>query len=157
MKHLAYIAFGSNIGDRKAYILSAMDEMRERGMEFLKISTMYETEPYGVTDQPKFMNCVATVRTELSPIILMETLLEVEKSLGRVREKRWGPRVVDLDIVFYDHKIVSFANLIIPHSDMQNRAFVLEPLYEIDPHYVHPILHKTVAELLDDLKEAASN
>lgn len=157
MKHLAYIAFGSNIGDRRANILAAMDKMRERGMDFLEISTMYETEAYGVTDQPKFINCVALIRTELSPIILMETLLEVEESLGRVRERKWGPRTVDLDIIFYDHKIVSFANLTIPHPDMQNRTFVLEPLSELAPHYVHPMLHKTVTELLDELKEEASS
>lgn len=157
MKHLGYIAFGSNVGNRKANILSAMEMMREKGMDFLKISTMYETEPYGVTSQPKFMNCVALIQTELSPIILMETLLKIEEALGRVREVKWGARTIDLDIIFYDHKIVSFANLVIPHPDMQNRTFVLEPLSEIAPNYVHPLLHKTVVELLEELKEAASS
>ncbi len=155
MKHLAYIAFGSNLGDKKEYILLAMKKMQELGMEFLKVSTMYETEPYGVVEQENFMNCVALIETNLTPMALLDTLLDVEKSLGRVRERRWGPRTIDLDIIFYDKKIINFVDLIIPHPDVQNRRFVLEPLSEIAPHYVHPMFHKKVIELLNELKEAS--
>ncbi|WP_036225038.1 2-amino-4-hydroxy-6-hydroxymethyldihydropteridine diphosphokinase [Mesoaciditoga lauensis] len=150
--HTAYIAFGSNMGNRKEMILSAMEKMKENGMNFLKISTFYETKPYGVTDQNDFMNCVAEIETELTPMSLLDDLLNIEKSLGRVREKRWGPRTIDLDIIFYDKKIVNFANLIIPHPDLQNRLFVLEPLFEIAPKYVHPLTHKSVEEMLKELR-----
>ena len=153
MVHTAYIAFGSNMGNRKKTILAAMEKMREKGMNFLKISTFYETKPYGVTEQDDFMNCVAQIETELNPMSLLDTLLNIERSLGRTREKRWGPRTIDLDIIFYDKKIVNFADLIIPHPDMQNRLFVLEPLSEIAPDYVHPSLHKSVNEMLKALKE----
>ncbi len=152
MIHTAYIAFGSNMGNRKEMILSAMEKMKENGMNFLKISTFYETKPYGVTDQNDFMNCVAEIETELTPMSLLDNLLNIEKSLGRVREKRWGPRTIDLDIIFYDKKIVNFANLIIPHPDLQNRLFVLEPLFEIAPKYVHPLTHKSVEEMLKELR-----
>nr|WP_211250164.1 2-amino-4-hydroxy-6-hydroxymethyldihydropteridine diphosphokinase [Mesoaciditoga lauensis] len=152
MIHTAYIAFGSNMGNRKEMILSAMEKMKENGMNFLKISTFYETKPYGVTDQNDFMNCVAEIETELTPMSLLDDLLNIEKSLGRVREKRWGPRTIDLDIIFYDKKIVNFANLIIPHPDLQNRLFVLEPLFEIAPKYVHPLTHKSVEEMLKELR-----
>ncbi len=155
MNHLAYIAFGSNIGDKKGYVLLAMEKMQELDMKFLKVSTMYETEPYGVREQENFMNCVALVETVLTPMALLDTLLDVEKSLGRVREHRWGPRTVDLDIIFYDKKIINFVDLIIPHEDVQNRRFVLEPLSEIAPYYVHPALHKKVIELLNELKETS--
>jgi 2-amino-4-hydroxy-6-hydroxymethyldihydropteridine diphosphokinase len=155
MIHTAYIAFGSNMGNRKETILAAMEKMREKGMNFLKISTFYETKPYGVTEQDDFMNCVAQIETELNPMSLLDTLLSIERSLGRTREKRWGPRTIDLDIIFYDKKIVNFADLIIPHPDMQNRLFVLEPLSEIAPDYVHPSLHKSVNEMLKALKEVS--
>ncbi len=155
MTHIAYIAFGSNMGNRKETILHAMEKMKEEGMEFLRISTFYETKPYGVTDQNDFMNCVAKVKTDLTPMSLLETLLNIEKKLGRVREKKWGPRTVDLDIIFYDKKVVKFADLVIPHPDMQNRLFVLEPLWEIAPRYVHPLLHKSVGEMLKELKEVS--
>ncbi|WP_456400485.1 2-amino-4-hydroxy-6-hydroxymethyldihydropteridine diphosphokinase [Mesoaciditoga sp.] len=153
--HLAYIAFGSNMGKRKETIIQAMKKMREKEMSFLKISTFYETKPYGVTEQNDFMNCVAEVETTLTPVLLLDELLEIEKSLGRVREKRWGPRTIDLDIIFYDNKIVNFADLVIPHPDMQNRLFVLEPLNEIAPNYVHPFFHKKVSEMLRELKEVS--
>ncbi len=152
MTHKAYIAFGSNLGDRKKNILDAMEKMKEKGMEFLRISTFYETKPYGFTEQEDFMNCAALVRTELNPMELLETLLGIENELGRVRKKKWGPRTIDLDIIFYDKKIVNFAQLVIPHEDMHRRLFVLEPLCEIAANYVHPLFHKSVSELLEELK-----
>jgi|UniRef100_A0A7V3RFS9 2-amino-4-hydroxy-6-hydroxymethyldihydropteridine diphosphokinase len=152
MDHLVYVAFGSNLGDRKHNILLAIDEMKKRGMEFLRISTMYETEPYGLKEQPAFINCAALIRTTCAPMELLETLLNVEESLGRVREVKWGPRTIDIDIIFYDKKIINFVDLIIPHPDMQNREFVLRPLSEIAPTYVHPKFQKNVLELLNELE-----
>ncbi len=152
MDHHVYVAFGSNLGDRKNNILLAMDEMKKKKIEFLRISTMYETEPYGLKDQPKFINCVALVKTIYAPMELMDNLFEIEKMLGRVREVKWGPRTIDLDIIFYDKKIINFVDLIIPHPDMQNRFFVLKPLVEIAPTYIHPKFQKSVIELLNELE-----
>mgnify|MGYP001626246962 CR=1 FL=1 len=152
MEHFVYVAFGSNLGDRKSNILLAIDEMKKKSMEFLRISPMYETEPYGLKDQPKFINCAALVKTSYAPMELMDTLLDIEKSLGRVRTTKWGPRVIDIDIIFYDNRMINFVDLIIPHPDMQNREFVLKPLADIAPNYVHPKLKKSVVELLNEIE-----
>lgn len=152
MDHLVYVAFGSNLGERKENILSAIDFMEKKHMEFLRISSMYETEPYGVKEQPKFINCAALIKTTYAPMELMDMLLDIEKALGRVRTAKWGPRVIDIDIIFYDNKIINFVDLIIPHPDMQNREFVLKPLAEIAPDYIHPKFKKSVAGLLSEIE-----
>ncbi|HEU23866.1 MAG: 2-amino-4-hydroxy-6-hydroxymethyldihydropteridine diphosphokinase [Mesoaciditoga sp.] len=152
MEHLVYVAFGSNLGDRKENILRAIEEMKKKQMEFLRISTMYETEPYGLKDQPKFINCAALIRTSYAPMELMDMLLDIEKALGRVRNVKWGPRTIDIDILFYDHRIINFVDLIIPHPDLQNREFVLRPLAEIAPDYIHPKLKKSVFEMLNEIE-----
>lgn len=151
MDHLVYVTFGSNQGERKENILSAIDLMEKKQMEFLRISTMYETAPYGLKEQPKFMNCAALIKTTCAPMELMDTLLDIEKVLGRVRNVKWGPRTIDIDIIFYDNKIINFVDLIIPHPDMQNREFVLRPLAEIAPDYIHPKFKKSVAALLNEI------
>ncbi|AJG40763.1 2-amino-4-hydroxy-6-hydroxymethyldihydropteridine pyrophosphokinase [Thermotoga sp. RQ7] len=147
------IALGSNLGDREMNLKTAIVKMKERGMYIEKLSSFVETEPYGYTDQPKFLNAVCLVETDLSPRTLLNTLLEIEREMGRVRTVKWGPRVIDLDIVFYENLIVNEEGLIIPHPDAHNRLFVLEPLSEIAPDLVHPVLKKTVQELLIELKQ----
>jgi 2-amino-4-hydroxy-6-hydroxymethyldihydropteridine diphosphokinase len=147
------IALGSNLGDREMNLKTALVKMKERGMYIEKLSSFVETEPYGYTDQPKFLNAVCLVETDLSPRALLNTLLAIEREMGRVRTVKWGPRVIDLDIVFYEDLIVNEEGLIIPHPDAHNRLFVLEPLSEIAPDLVHPVLKKTVQELLIELKQ----
>lgn len=147
------IALGSNLGDREMNLKTAIVKMKERGMYIEKLSSFVETEPYGYTDQPKFLNAVCLVETDLSPRALLNTLLAIEREMGRVRTVKWGPRVIDLDIVFYEDLIVNEEGLIIPHPDAHNRLFVLEPLSEIAPDLVHPVLKKTVQELLIELKQ----
>jgi len=147
------IALGSNLGDREMNLKTAIVKMKGRCMYIEKLSSFVETEPYGYTDQPKFLNAVCLVETDLSPRTLLNTLLEIEREMGRVRTVKWGPRVIDLDIVFYEDLIVNEEGLIIPHPDAHNRLFVLEPLSEIAPDLVHPVLKKTVQELLIELKQ----
>lgn len=145
------IGLGSNLGERDKNIRTALEKMKEKGIELLKVSSVLETEPYGYTDQPKFLNAVCLVETNLTPDQLLDVLLEIEKEMGRVRERKWGPRIIDLDIIFYEDLVLESERLIVPHPDMHNRWFVLAPLAEICPDYVHPKLKKTVRELLQEL------
>lgn len=150
--HTAYVAFGSNIGEKESYIKRALEKIEERGMKIIKVSSIYETEPYGVLDQDSFLNGVVKIETNLTPEDLIGELLNIEKQLDRVRERRWGPRTIDLDIIFYDDLIINEKDLIIPHKDMENREFVLKPLCDIDENFIHPVLKKSVRELYDRLK-----
>lgn len=148
-----YIAFGSNIGDRRAAIEEALSMVEKNGMKITKKSNIYETEPYGYLDQPPFVNGAIEVETELSCRDVLERLLGIEKELGRVRLIRWGPRIIDLDILFFNDEVYDEEDLKVPHIDMQNRDFVLRPLNDICPDYMHPVLHKTVSELLEELEK----
>ncbi|HCL4548029.1 2-amino-4-hydroxy-6-hydroxymethyldihydropteridine diphosphokinase [Clostridium botulinum] len=150
--HTAYVAFGSNIGEKESYIKRALEKIEERGMKIIKVSPIYETEPYGVLDQDSFLNGVVKIETNLTPEDLIGELLNIEKQLDRIRERRWGPRTIDLDIIFYDDLIINEKDLVIPHKDMENREFVLKPLCDIDENFIHPVLKKSVRELYDRLK-----
>ena len=145
--HTAYVALGSNLGDKEANLRKALELLEERGVEVVKTSSFICTEPYGVTDQPQFLNGVCEVRTSLVPLALLHTLLEIEQEMGRVRLRHWGERNIDLDLLLYEDVVMDTPELILPHPDMQNRDFVLLPLAEIAPELVHPILQKSIEEL----------
>ena len=146
--HTAYIALGSNLGDKEANLRRALELLIERGVEIVKTSTLISTEPYGVTDQPQFLNGVCEVRTSLEPLELLHTLLDIEQEMGRVRLRHWGERNIDLDLLLYEDVVMDTPQLKLPHPDMQNRDFVLLPLAEIAPELVHPTLQKTISELV---------
>ena len=146
--HTAYVALGSNLGDKEANLRRALELLIERGVEIVKTSTFISTEPYGVTDQPTFLNGVCEVRTSLEPLELLHTLLEIEQEMGRVRLRHWGERNIDLDLLLYEDVVMDTPQLKLPHPDMQNRDFVLLPLAEIAPELVHPTLQKTISELV---------
>ena len=151
--HEAYIALGSNLGDSRKLIeeaLKKLDHMDDCMVEH--ISTLIETEPYGGIDQPNFLNGAAKVKTLKKPFELLDCLHELEKEAGRERKVHWGPRTLDLDILFYDDLIIEEADLCIPHIDMKNRRFVLEPMAEIAPYKLHPVYNKRVIELFEELK-----
>lgn len=151
-RHNVYLSLGSNLGDRQAYLQQAIKELD--ALDSCKVceqSKVIETEPYGDVPQDKFLNCVIRIETVLNPQQLLEALHVIEANANRTREIHWGPRTLDLDILFYDHITVNTPQLTIPHADMQNRSFVLEPLCEIAPWYQHPVLHKTVQQLFDQL------
>ena len=145
--HTAYVALGSNLGDKEANLRKALELLEERGVEVVKTSSFICTEPYGVTDQPQFLNGVCEVRTSLVPLALLHTLLEIEQEMGRVRLRHWGERNIDLDLLLYEDVVLDTEELKLPHPDMQNRDFVLLPLAEIAPELVHPILQKSIEEL----------
>ena len=149
--HTAYLALGSNLGDKEANLRRALELLQQRGVEVVKTSSFICTEPYGVTDQPQFLNGVCEVRTSLEPLELLQTLLEIEQEMGRVRLRHWGERNIDLDLLLYEDVVMDTPELILPHPDMQNRDFVLLPLAEIAPEIIHPTLQKTISELVISL------
>lgn len=152
----AYICAGSNIGDRVGYLQQANMLLKDTpGITVLDISSIYETEPVGYKDQEWFANAVIKIETDLEPHDLLTECMRIEKQLGRDRsiEERWGPRTLDLDILFYDDRIIAEADLRIPHPRMHERAYALVPMLELDPDFVHPILGKTVVDLHNELEE----
>ncbi|MCX7950361.1 MAG: 2-amino-4-hydroxy-6-hydroxymethyldihydropteridine diphosphokinase [Clostridiales bacterium] len=142
-----YIAFGSNIGDRYEIVKKALELIEKNDMKIIKKSKIYETEPYGYLEQPPFINGAILVETELSCRDVLKKLLDIEKQLGRERIIRWGPRTIDLDIIFYNNEIYDEEDLKVPHPDMHNRDFVLKPICDINPNFIHPIFNMTVLEL----------
>lgn len=147
----AYLSIGSNLGDRINYLKKALVKLKQNNIQIIKSSNIIETEPYGYKEQGKFLNMAVEIDSDLEPFELMKLISKIESELGRIRTKRWGPRVIDIDIIFYDSLIINEPDLKIPHPDMQNRFFVLKPLQEIAPDFVHPVLKKTITELLENL------
>lgn len=146
--HTVYLAMGSNMGDKERYIRDAVKQIGEdEECVVKKVSDLIHTEPYGYTEQDEFLNGAMEIETLKSPMRLLDFLHRVEASADRKREIRWGPRTLDLDILLYDNEIISSEKLIIPHVDMCNRAFVLQPLSQIAPYVRHPVSGKTIAEL----------
>ena len=140
---------GSNLGDKAARIsssLEALDRLPETRL--VRASRFYQTEPVGKTDQDWFVNAAALIETGLSPRALLEALLSIENRAGRVRTEKWGPRLIDLDLLFYDDLIIEEEGLVVPHPYMPERRFVLAPLSEVAPDWVHPVLGLTPAEML---------
>ena len=151
LKHEAFIALGSNLGNLKENLDTAIKNIKEQGIEVLAVSDYISTEPYGVTDQPKFLNAVIKVVTTLEPLALLRTILGIENKMGRVRKRHWGERNIDLDLILYEDVVMDTEELKLPHPDMQNRDFVLVPMAQIAPDVVHPVFNKTMAELKNEL------
>lgn len=147
----AYVALGSNLGDRRANLRTTIAKLKEHKIDVADVSTFFSTRPYGVTDQPDFLNAVCRVETDLAPLDLLHVLLTIEQEMGRVRLRHWGERNIDLDLLLYDDVCMNTPELTLPHPDMQNRDFVLLPLAELDYELVHPTLHKTVGQLQEEL------
>lgn len=148
----AYIALGSNMGERNAYIQGAVSALGKRkDVRVKKVSDLIETKPYGGVEQENFLNGAMEIETLLNPEELLLLLQSLEKEAGRERRLHWGPRTLDLDILFFEDEMICTPNLVIPHPDMKNRDFVLQPMAEIAPYLVHPVYHKTIADMLGEL------
>ncbi len=153
MSHTVFIAIGSNMESPAANCRQAMDRLAESpGMTLLARSSLYRSEPFGKTDQDWFVNAVVRIDTSLSPEELLQMCQSIEQEMGRTRSEKWGPRIIDLDILFYDDLILKREGLEIPHPGIPGRSFVLVPMNEIAPDSIHPQLKKPVKTLLEEIE-----
>ena len=158
-RHTAYIALGSNIGDREQHLKNALAKIEELG-EFVKlekISSFYNTAPVGYVEQPDFLNAVVKVKTILEPEELLSILQEIENTEGRERKIHWGPRTLDLDILLFDDMVINTDTLVVPHPEMTKRDFVLVPLCEIAPYAIHPLKKEYIKNIREEYEHNSSN
>lgn len=141
-----FLSLGTNVGDRMANLEKACSHLDER-FRVVKKSSVYETEPWGGVSQGLFLNQVVQIESSVQPRELLEAVKDLELMMGRKKTAKWGPRVIDIDILFYDDLIVNETDLVVPHKFLHERKFVLEPLNEISPDFVHPVLGKKISEL----------
>ncbi|MFB7640378.1 2-amino-4-hydroxy-6-hydroxymethyldihydropteridine diphosphokinase [Peribacillus butanolivorans] len=154
MVNISYLSIGSNLGDRLVTIQSAFQLLAENShIELVACSSLYETDPVGYADQDCFLNAVFKVKTDLKPEELLRTCMQIEQGLGRKREVRWGPRTLDLDILLYNHENIETEILSVPHPRMQERAFVLVPLMEVDPDIKLPQMYTPLSGLLEQIPD----
>ncbi len=148
-KARAFIGAGANLGEPVRQIKQALDELEKSpGVRLLGASSLYRTQPVGPVEQPPFINAVFALECGMNPHELLALLLSVEEKMGRVRKERWGPRVIDLDLLFYDEMVISGQGLEVPHPRLHERRFVLVPLVELAPDIIHPVIKKTVFDVL---------
>ena len=154
MPPTALIAIGSNLGTPKKNCIEAIDIISSSpGIKTISKSSFYQTAPVGNTEQNWFINSVIKISTQLNPDILLAVLLEIESKMGRIRKEKWGPRIIDLDLLFYDNLIIKKKDLTLPHPEIQKRNFVLQPLNEIEENFIHPSLNKSINTLLKESKD----
>lgn len=149
----AFIGLGTNMGDKVANLNLAKEKIQAAGLTILQESSLLETEPWGGVEQDSFLNQVMEIETWQTAESLLDILLGIELDMGRIREVKWGPRLIDLDILFIGQEEIYSDDLIVPHPYVAERAFVLDSLVEIAPHFVHPVLNKPMRQLLDEIKE----
>jgi 2-amino-4-hydroxy-6-hydroxymethyldihydropteridine diphosphokinase len=149
----AYLITGGNMGDREQNLATAHELIASECGEIVEASSLYETAAWGKTDQAAFLNQALEIHTTLNAKQLIRRILNVEKKMGRIREEKYGARLIDIDILLFNDEIHTTPFLKIPHPEMQNRRFVLVPLTEIAPHIIHPVLKKTIEELLENCSD----
>ncbi len=147
-----FLSIGTNEGNRKENIRKALCELT-KFCKILKISKFYKTIPYGYKDQKNFINFALEIETKFSPFEFLKVCQNIELKLGRKREIKWGPRTIDIDILFWNDSIIDTEELKIPHYDLPNREFVLKPLLDLDPYFIHPVSGKNIETLYNELKE----
>ena len=154
MKHIVYIGIGSNLEKKRDNCLKAVSLISQlKENKLISRSSFYTAQPWGKSDQDWFLNSVIKIKTSLLPPDLLSTLQEIEKKVGRKKTVKWGPRMIDLDILFFNEEVIETPDLIIPHPFLHQRKFVLMPLNEISPDLVHPVLKKSIRELLEGIQD----
>lgn len=154
--HTVYLGIGSNLGSREENCNNAIKLLSEQNVKITSQSSMIETKPWGVEDQPDFINMAIEAETSLEPDQFLALLKTIEERMGRQPAGKWGPRIIDLDILLYDDLVLETDDFVIPHPEMGKREFVLRPLAEIAPDLVHPVLKKSIRELLDKIMDNKS-
>ncbi|MEL7118033.1 MAG: 2-amino-4-hydroxy-6-hydroxymethyldihydropteridine diphosphokinase [Bacteroidota bacterium] len=150
--HRLFLGTGTNLGDRKNNLNQALQFIKEYIGDVNTQSNIYQSKAWGKTDQPDFFNQVLEVFTNQEPQQVLENCLSIEQQMGRVRIEKWGTRIIDIDVLFYNDLVLNHPNLIIPHPFLQDRSFVLKPMAEIAPEFVHPVLRETIKNLLEKIE-----
>ena len=151
--HKVFLGIGTNLGDKTKNIKDAYERIKAKGIKIIRKSPVYETKPYGpIREQSNFLNSVVEVETGDSPDGLLSKIIEIENEMGRTRDLRWGPRIIDIDILFYDDLVIKQENLKIPHLDIENRFFALRPLSDIAPDLIHPVFKRSAQEMLREFQ-----
>ena len=153
---LVYLQLGSNLGDRLSILNTAASKISTQVGDLLLLSKIYQSSPWGVEGQGDFLNQVILIESRYSAKLILEIILNIEKELGRVRIEKWGERVIDIDILFYDDEIIEASDLCVPHKYISKRKFVLLPLNEIAPNFIHPKYDKTITQLLEECLDEES-
>jgi 2-amino-4-hydroxy-6-hydroxymethyldihydropteridine diphosphokinase len=148
-----FLLLGSNLGDRQSFLQKAIDQIEADIAPVTKQSSVYETQSWGKSDAPDYLNQVIQVRSDLSAQTVLEKVLNIEQTLGRKREVKWGSRTIDIDILFYGRDVINESGLNVPHPELHNRMFTLMPLSEIASEFIHPILNKSIFQLKSELKD----
>jgi 2-amino-4-hydroxy-6-hydroxymethyldihydropteridine diphosphokinase len=148
-----FLGTGTNLGDRRQNLVRANELIEKKAGPIIQQSSVFKTDAWGITDQPFFYNQVIQITTELPPESLLDVLLTIEKTMGRERIQKWGTRLIDIDLLFYHQKQMISEKLILPHPFIQERNFVLAPMAEMAPDFVHPVLRKTIKTLLEESKD----
>jgi 2-amino-4-hydroxy-6-hydroxymethyldihydropteridine diphosphokinase len=149
VKSNIYILLGSNLGDREQHLSKAREKIQKAGCTITLTSSIYQTSPWGKTNQPDFLNQVICITTKFNALELLGILLQIETALGRIRSEKWGERTIDLDILFYDNQVIAREDLTIPHPGISSRRFTLVPLCEISAEFIHPVLQENLKTLLE--------
>lgn len=156
MKNYAFLLLGTNLGDRVSNLKSAQINIEAIIGVITKSSSLYSTAPWGIANQPDFYNQVVELTTQLNPLEVLRAALSIEEKMGRIRKSKWGPRLIDIDLLFYNDKIINSAELTLPHPGIPNRNFTLQPLVEIAPDYIHPLLNKSLTILLNECEDQST-
>ena len=153
MENQLFILLGTNLGDRIQNLEIARNEIEIHIGKITKFSGIYETAAWGITEQPNFLNQVLQISTDLKPNKILQIILKMEQKMGRIREQKWGARLIDIDILYFGNLKLNSKKLVIPHPFLNERRFTMAPLTEIDPNFIHPILQKTNIELLENCED----
>jgi 2-amino-4-hydroxy-6-hydroxymethyldihydropteridine diphosphokinase len=150
-----YLCLSSNLGDRLQNLKQAIQSLQNNQIQVINSSNIYETEPWGLTEQPWFLNQCIQISTNLNPHQLLNIINQIESDLGRIRHQKWAERTIDIDILYYQDQIIQTEKLTIPHSEIKNRQFVLQPLAEIAPNFIDPLDNKTIKELQSNCSDTS--